>query len=41
MNEAFDKLDANGNGTLEMEEVKNNFDPTRHPDVIAGTKSAE
>lgn len=41
VNEAFDKLDANGNGTLEMEEVKNNFDPTRHPDVIAGTKSAE
>lgn len=41
VNEAFDKLDANNNGTLEIEEVKNNFDPTRHPDVIAGTKSAE
>ena len=40
-NEAFDKLDANGNGTLEIEEVKNNFDPTRHPDVIAGLKNAE
>jgi len=39
--EAFEKLDANSNGTLEIEEVKNNFDPTRHPDVIAGTKSAE
>ena len=41
VNEAFDKLDANGNGTLELEEVKNNFDPSRHPDVIAGIKSAE
>ena len=41
VNEAFDKLDANGNGTLELEEVKNNFDASRHPDVIAGTKSAE
>lgn len=41
VNEAFDKLDANGNGTLELEEVKNNFDPTRHPDVIAGIKSPE
>ena len=41
VNEAFDKLDANGNGTLELEEVKNNFDPSRHPDVIAGTKSVE
>lgn len=41
VNEAFDKLDENGNGTLEIEEVKNKFDPTRHPDVIAGTKSAE
>jgi len=39
--EAFEKLDANSNGTLEIEEVKNNFDPSRHPDVIAGTKSVE
>lgn len=41
VNEAFDKLDANGNGTLELDEVKNSFDPKRHPDVIAGTKSEE
>lgn len=41
VNEAFDKLDANGNGTLELEEVKNSFDATRHPDVIAGTKNVE
>ena len=41
VNEAFDKLDANGNGLLELEEVKDKFDATRHPDVIAGLKSAE
>ena len=41
VNEAFDKLDANGNGTIELEEVKSKYDPTRHPDVIAGIKSAE
>ena len=41
INEAFDKLDANGNGVLEIEEVKNNFVAERHPDVIAGLKSPE
>lgn len=41
VNEAFDKLDANGNGVLELDEVKNSFDPKRHPDVIAGLKSEE
>lgn len=39
--EAFDKLDANGNGTLEMSEVKDKFDATRHPDVIQGRKTSE
>lgn len=32
--EAFKKLDDNGNGTLELGEVKSKFDPSRHPDVI-------
>ena len=41
VSEAFDKLDANGNGTLELCEVKDKFDPTRHPEVIAGRKTAE
>ena len=41
VNEAFDKLDANGNGVLEIEEVKNNFVPERHPDVISGLKTPE
>lgn len=30
---AFKKLDDNGNGVLEVDEVKNKFDPSRHPDV--------
>jgi len=41
VNEAFDKLDANGNGVLELEEVKDKFDASRHPDVIAGLKNVE
>lgn len=36
VSEAFDKLDENKNGLLELEEVKGKFDPTRHPDVIVG-----
>ena len=40
-NEAFDKLDANGNGVLELDEVKNNFRAERHPDVISGVKTSE
>lgn len=34
--EAFKKLDSNGNGTLEINEVKEKFDPTRHPEVKSG-----
>ncbi len=41
VNEAFDKLDANGNGVLELEEVKDKFDATRHPDVISGLRNVE
>ena len=39
--EAFSKLDTNRNGTLEIEEVKEKFDPTRHPDVKNGSKTVE
>ncbi len=41
VNEAFEKLDANGNGLLELEEVKDKFDATRHPDVISGLRNVE
>lgn len=39
--QAFAKLDTNGNGTLEIDEIKEKFDPSRHPDVKAGTKTVE
>ena len=39
--EAFHKLDANGNGLLEIAEVKEKFDASRHPDVKAGIKTIE
>jgi len=38
---AFEKLDADKSGTLEVDECKNAFDPSRHPDVIAGLKTVE
>lgn len=38
---AFKKLDANGNGTLDVNEVKDKFDPSRHPDVKSGFKSVD
>ena len=34
-------MDTNGNGTLETDEVKLKFDPSRHPDVKSGIKSLE
>lgn len=39
--QAFTKLDDNGNGVLEIDEVKGKFDPSRHPDVRNGSKSLE
>ncbi len=38
---AFQKLDANGNGSLEVDEVKTKFDASRHPDVKNGSKTIE
>lgn len=39
VNECFDKLDKNGNGVLELEEVKSRFDASRDPLVVVGLKS--
>ena len=41
VNEAFGKLDANGNGTLDIDEVKEKFNPSRHPDAQNGSRSVE
>ena len=38
---AFRKLDANGNGTIDINEIKTQFDASRHPDVKAGLKSED
>jgi len=39
--QAFKKLDSNGNGVLELGEVKEKFEPSRHPDVKSGIKTVE
>lgn len=39
--QAFKKLDDNGNGVLEIDEIKHKFEPSRHPDVKNGSKSSE
>lgn len=41
VSEAFDKLDVDNSGLLELEEVKGKFDATRHPDVVVGRVKAE
>jgi Ca2+-binding EF-hand superfamily protein len=37
--EAFNKIDKNGNGTLELDEVKDSYDAGRHPLVLSGFRS--
>jgi hypothetical protein len=39
--EAFHHLDANKNGVLDLYELKNKFNPNRHPDVLAKKKTVE
>jgi len=33
------KLDRDGNGVLEISDIEGVYDPSRHPDVIAGKKT--
>ena len=40
VHQAFDVIDADGNGIVEVSEVINRYNATKHPDVIAGKKSA-
>lgn len=39
--QAFDHLDANKNGALELSELKDVFNAQRHPEVVKGVKSAD
>jgi hypothetical protein len=39
--QAFTALDENKNGIIDFNEVKSRFNPTRHPDVVSGLRSAE
>ena len=39
--QAFTALDSDQDGFLDFEEVKARFDPTRHPDVISGTRTVD
>jgi hypothetical protein len=38
--QAFNKLDTNGDGIIEPDDLINIYDATQHPDVISGRKSA-
>ena len=38
---AFDKLDRNGNGTVELDDVKGVYNAKQHPDVKAGKKTED
>jgi Ca2+-binding EF-hand superfamily protein len=38
---AFTKLDANGNGVIEVDDIKAFYNAKQHPDVKAGKKSEQ
>lgn len=38
---AFDKLDINGNGVLEIDDLRANIDVSKHRDVVEGKKSED
>lgn len=39
--QAYDKLDANKNGTVQLDDIAALYDATQHPDVIMQRKTAE
>jgi len=39
--EAFHAIDIDGSESLDLNELKNCFEPTRHPDVIKGIKTVD
>lgn len=38
---AFRKLDKDNNGVLEVDDIKNIYNASKHPDVVQGKKSEE
>ena len=38
---AFNKLDYKGQGKIEIDILRNSFDPSRHPETISGRKSKD
>lgn len=38
---AFEKLDKNGNGIIEIEDIKGTYNAKQHPDVKTGKKTEE
>jgi len=38
---AFEKLDTDGSGVIELEEIKERYNTSKHPDVISGKKTSD
>jgi len=38
---AFSKLDKNGNGVVDISDIKGTYNASRHPDVKAGKKTED
>lgn len=41
INQAFKKLDKNGNGIVELDDIKGVYNASKHPDVISGKKTED
>ena len=39
--QAFDKLDVNKNGAVELNDIASLYDASEHPDVVSGNKDAD
>jgi len=39
--QAFDKLDVNKNGAVQLDDIASLYDATSHPDVVSGKKSPD
>lgn len=39
--QAYDKLDANKNGQVQLDDIAALYDASQHPDVVTGKKSPE